>query len=324
MGDVNPRPRDLALDEAADWLLRLRQSPGDASLRAGFDAWLEVEPRHAEAWRLAVEAWSLSRAVGPADPVARRAALGLPVGRRPRWSRLAGWAVAAAAACLLAVASPSLLLRIRADHVTPAGVTRTVELPDGSSIRLDTASAVALDYGPQVRRVTLLSGRAYFDVAADRARPFEVQAADVTVAVTGTAFDVGLGDAEVAVAVVAGAVHVAYAGTGGPGDAVLGPGQQLRVPRSGGAAEVAEVGGRAAAWRRGRLMSEGATVAELVDELRRYRPGVVLLVGDRLADRRVTGVFDLSDPVHALRAIVEPHEGRVRQIAPWLLVVSGE
>jgi transmembrane sensor len=79
-----------------------------------------------------------------------------------------------------------------------------------------------------------------------------------------------------------------------------------------------------ASWRDGRLMVDNVTVADVVEEFRRYYPGVILLRDQRLAARRVTGVFDLHDPVAGLRAVLQPYGGHLTTITPWLLLVSGD
>jgi transmembrane sensor len=61
-------------------------------------------------------------------------------------------------------------------------------------------------------------------------------------------------------------------------------------------------------------------MADVVDDLRRYFAGSIVLVDADLAARRVTGVYNLADPVGALRAIVGAHGGSVRQVSPWLLL----
>src|SRR3546814_11678062 len=101
---------------------------------------------------------------------------------------------AAAAACLAVVSAPTLLLMWQSDYRTGTGEMRNVTLSDGSSVTLDTGSAIAVNYGDGRRGVRLLAGRAWFDVAHDERHPFTVSAADARVRVTGTAFDVGLDD----------------------------------------------------------------------------------------------------------------------------------
>lgn len=47
-------------------------------------------------------------------------------------------------------------------------------------------------------------------------------------------------------------------------------------------------------------------------------------MGNKIGVQQLTGSYDLCDPVAALRLMVDPHGGRVTQISPWLIVVSGE
>ena len=78
------------------------------------------------------------------------------------------------------------------------------------------------------------------------------------------------------------------------------------------------------ASRGGRLVVDGATVAEVIDAVRRYHAGLILLRDTDLGARKVTGVFDLMDPVSALKAAVRPHGGRVREPIPSMLVVDAQ
>lgn len=74
---------------------------------------------------------------------------------------------------------------------TPKGGQFTVNLPDGSKVWLNAASSLtySLNLGASAREVTL-SGEAYFEVAADKARPFVVHSTHQDVKVLGTAFNV--------------------------------------------------------------------------------------------------------------------------------------
>jgi len=59
-----------------------------------------------------------------------------------------------------------------------------------------------------------------------------------------------------------------------------------------------------------------------VDELRDYFRGAILVTDGVLAAERVTGLYDLGDPAQTLRAIAMTHGATVRQISPWLLILS--
>jgi transmembrane sensor len=69
---------------------------------------------------------------------------------------------------------------------------------------------------------------------------------------------------------------------------------------------------------------DDASIAEVVDKLRRYHRGVILLADRALAARRIAGVYNLGSPVAALRAAVEPHGGSVRELTPYMLLVTGQ
>ena len=76
--------------------------------------------------------------------------------------------------------------------MTATGESRTVTLADGSQVNLSGGSAIGVDITSEERRVRLLSGEAFFDVAHDAARPFTVEAGEARIVVLGTAFDVAL------------------------------------------------------------------------------------------------------------------------------------
>ena len=305
--------------EAADWLMRLQASPDDATVRAGLDAWLAASDSHRRAWQSVERVWRLSGGLPMADVPPSGTVVDLPRARRAR--RALTIAVAALAACIALYFAPVLKLRLQADHMTSVAELREVTLEDGSVVHLDAGSAIAVRYGPTRREVALLAGRAFFEVTAARDRPFVVVAEDVTVTVTGTAFDVRSASDGVTVAVQSGTVEVCIEGSGIAG--ILTRGERLSVSR--GARQVArsEIGPQdVASWRERRLVVDGASLAEVVEELGRHHAGIIVVRDRSLADRRITGVFDLRRPVEALTAIARSQHGSVTEITPYVLVVS--
>ncbi len=63
-------------------------------------------------------------------------------------------------------------------------------------------------------------------------------------------------------------------------------------------------------------------LSEVVDQLRSYHQGWILLRDDNLAAERVTGLYNLDDPQAALEALVQPHGGRVQRWSPFVLVID--
>ena len=112
------------------------------------------------------------------------------------------------------------------------GVQRSLELPDGSVLRVDAASRVALTYRADLRQAQLLEGAAFFAVARDAARPFVVEAGPLRVTVLGTRFGVELEPDAVRVQVESGQVRVEHAATGR--SQLLQDSQSLRIPWTAG------------------------------------------------------------------------------------------
>lgn len=311
---------DSILEQAADWLFRLHAEPDDPETRNGLDAWIAADPRHARAWAVAGRAWAGTGAIGPVLTAEPAAPLVVPlrprVARSRRW-RVAGMALAAGIAALALM--PFVQIRLTADHWTGAAELREVTLADGSRVVLAGDSAMDSRLDGDRRTVSLLEGEAFFRVAHDRARPFVVRVPGATITVTGTAFDVDVTGNTVAVAVAEGSVSVAHAA----GEESLTPGGSLLIDRGTGtvhrrAIDPADV----AAWRGGRLVVADRPLESVIDTIRRNHSGAILVTGGGLDDRRVTGVYDLTDPARALRALVGPYGGTVRAVTPWLLVVS--
>ncbi|CAN5620092.1 FecR domain-containing protein [soil metagenome] len=311
-------------DEAADWLLRLQAAPDDPVARAEFQAWLSTSDSHRRAWQSVQRAWRLSGELAlPQQPSPHAALSAVPAKARPRRVRLAlGLAVAAVAGMAMFSFAPFLSLWLQADHLTGVAELREITLEDGSVIVLDAGSAIAIRHGAERRAVTLLAGSAFFRVLPARDRPFVVVADDVTVTVTGTAFDVRSGAGGVSVAVQSGTVEVAVAGRVHHADTLAG-GERLDVSRATRQVARAEIAPQdVALWRERRVVVDGAPLAEVVDELRRHYGGLIVIRDASLASRRVTGVFDLRHPADALEAIARSQHGSVTRIGQFLLVLS--
>lgn len=325
--------RDPAWDEALDWLLALQERPEDARLRAELETWLTADPRHRAAYGKAQRVWTLTGAAAP-RPAAQEAAGGAvvsfksnrPAARR-RW-RAAGslaagsLAAGALAACLafLVLLGPVQRLLDGADLSSPTGELVARTQPDGSIITLNADSAIRTDFTGDHRQVVLMAGEAFFQVTPDKTRPFTVQAGDTVVTVTGTAFGTRLDADDVMVEVEEGSVSVATAGR--PDPVRLKPGDRLSVGRSNGAVRVTAVpASHIAAWRRHLLIAEGERLGDVLDRIRPHYRGVVLATDAGLLDRPVSGVFDLRQPLEALRAAATARAASVYEITPLLALI---
>lgn len=320
---ASTREQSDEIERAMEWLLRRETRLGNPALEGEFQRWLEQSESHRKAYASVQSTWAeLGQLPVPALAVADmpRNVIHLPV-RSPRRFRWFAAAAAVAAACVLFVALPVLHRHLLADYTTGVAELREVILPDGSVVDLDAGSAIAVDYGDGDRRVTLLSGQAFFQVTRDTQRPFSVLAGEVTVVVTGTSFGVGKTATTVDVAVQSGSVEVLRNGER-LSDA-LAMGDRLVVDRTLQSVQRERTTPDAvASWRSRRLVVVDSAFGDIVETLGRRLPGA-LVVADRSLNRQaITGVFDLTHPVDALRTLAASQKATVTEVTPYLLIVS--
>lgn len=311
---------DLLRSEAVEWLVRINAAPQDSAARAGLEAWLASSEAHRRAYRSVERVWMLSGVLPLAAPSSSHGVVELSRVRRTR--RAWGIAAAAFAACVALWFLPTLRLHFEADHLTGVAELRELTLEDGSIVYLDAASAIAVRYDKGRREVELLAGQAFFKVVSARDRPFVVTAGNVAVTVKGTAFDVGSSRDGVSVAVQSGTVEVLVSGSERNVLSTLMRGERMVVDRQGAFTRSQVSPEDVASWREHRLVVDGATLGEVVDELGRHHRGVIVVSDRSLADRRITGVFDLRRPLEALHTVARTQHGSVLEISPYLTIVS--
>ncbi len=309
-------PEDKLFEEAFDLLIRLKNDPANPVTHELLKKWRARSAAHEAVWSEAVTIHSMANKVVRKRHAAEQETNG--VSRRTLLLGIGAAAVATGAGLMF---GPALLLQAQADHLTATGEMRRITLPDGSRITLGPDSAIRSAMNVDGRRVELLAGMAYFEVEPDSTRPFQVVAGDLIVTVVGTAFDLSMDADTTSVAVDHGLVDVTI-GTAAP-DQNLSAGQWLSLDQGTGAVERGErEAGQVAAWRDGVLVAQGETVAAVVARIARWQPGRVVIADSALGNQRISGVYNLDKPLNALRAVVGPHGGKVREVTPWLTVIS--
>ncbi len=179
-------------------------------------------------------------------------------------------------------------------YATGPNETRTVSLTDGSSVRLDRNTRLAVA-DTRDRTVRLDAGAAYFDVRHDPDRQFEIISGDFKVHYLGTRFSVSRGAAQISVAVAEGLVEVRYRNKTARS---LKAGQQLDASGRNEVVTVRRVDATSvASWRDGRLVYDDAPLALIVQDMSRYtrRP---VSVDPRISDLTFSGVLIIGDGSH--------------------------
>ncbi|SED61229.1 FecR family protein [Rhodobacter sp. 24-YEA-8] len=304
---------DPVADQALDWFVNLRNEAPSARASQAFADWLAEDSRHADEFLRLEDMWGapgFRDAVLAAAP-AQSGVFGLRsasrAAGRSAWPRMARAGVAAAAVFMLALGiwqGPHLWRIWHSDFYTVAGEQANLTLPDGSTMILNTASAVAIDFADGRREIRLLEGEAWFGVIPDTSRPFRVTGQYGTVTVTGTKFSLRLGADHDTVVLEEGRVEVAGSGAVAP-PVTLEPEQMIFLGPSGLSQVQAADSASALAWRQGRILFDETPLSTVVDELQRYRSGTVMMMNSAVAGMAVSGNYRLDDVETAMRILAE-------------------
>jgi transmembrane sensor len=314
MSEAWTRGDDARQASAADWLVRLQAPDLGEAEAAEFDAWISDSPANAAAYDAAL---SVMLEIGAAaDDILEK----LQTAPVRRTSAVRGWiaagGVAAAATIALAVIPFGALAPTTQSFATAKGEHRTVKLADGSSIELNGGSRLSVTLGAHERQVSLPEGEALFDVAADKARPFLINAGDRTVRVVGTRFDVRHRGDDLSVTVERGVVEVRSAEGLGGRVWRLHPGQRLDTAQGAPTVQLTAVDPKQVeSWRTGRLIYRDQPLGDVVADLNEQFAKPIVLQEPALAQIRVSGVLVLDDQDAVIR--------RLALLAPIKALPSG-
>ncbi|MEN5146980.1 FecR family protein [Brevundimonas diminuta] len=309
-------------EAAAHWLVRLDQDDLSAAEEAAFDAWLDETEAHRVAYDHACEAWDVVDDVAH-EPTMQALRASVMAGSRPVRRQRTMRIAAIAAGLVLAVGTGIWALNGSGVAAWFAGETRyatdvgerlDIVLADGTALTLNTDSRLAVRYRDDRREVRLDRGQAYFDVAHDPARPFQVEGGGRRVTALGTRFEVRVDPHAFSATLMQGSIAVdpLKPTTGAaPQRVVLTPGETLTA-RPGRQAVVADhVETAAPAWRHGLIAFEDEPLAAAVTELNRYSRHPIRLRDEQLNALTVSGVFKAGRPEGFIEAMTAFYPVRV-------------
>lgn len=287
--------KDLAR-EAARIFLRLTEQPNDANALAAKDAFLARGQAEQQIYSRMSQRWQTSKRHGK---------------RRRTRNLIAVLALITVGYFAYGPARITLLA-----DVTTGRTAEPVILASGDRVILDADSAISDETGEDERVVNLLEGAAIFQVSRGVER-FRVTAGGLEAVVLGTEFEVAYSGAAMLVAVAEGAVEVHAKGETWR----LEPGHRLTIGGSDTPEVVTVDPARIAAWRQDRFTAADMTLAELAAIIDRRLPGQVLITDTELAEVRVSGGVDLTQPLRALRALSAAAGAKIVAAPPLATVI---
>ncbi len=291
---TEPPANDALLQQALDWLTQQHSGEFSAAQQRQLAVWRKADAAHEQAWQQAQSLWqSMEGLRGRNIPGSQPLLPEIhprPI-RNSQSKRLSTLAIACS--ILLAVViplnyPPSLW---QADYVTAKGEQRSLTLADGSTITLNSDSAVSIHFDKNLRRVEVLQGEAFFAVAKAK-QPFVVTTSDGEVRAVGTAFAVQLRHADTQVELVEGKVELQDVSHQQHNRLIAGQSAQI----SNGQIHIdsSKAPENLALWREGYLQFDGLPLEQAIEQINRYRPGKVVLLNSALAKQRVSGLFRLD------------------------------
>lgn len=321
--------RRIALD-ARDWIVRLTSgNVSDAALQR-FKAWRDLSPQHRLAFEREKIFWQQLQSMdGEAGGPYPLAGSPVPVPRGIRRRAFMAGSGAIAATAIAAVSLPRLRDWWSADFETAVGEQAEIALPDGSVATLNTDSAIAVDFTPQLRLVTLLKGEAGFSVRTGSTSPFRVSTLGGNSDAQVTRFSVRSVEDVVTVTVEQGDVRVAgqVAPTAlydrAPGEVRLTANQQTSY-RAGErpATALAVDTDLVMAWRSGRLIFEGRAFSAAMAEIGRYVPERIVLGPLARPDIPVSAIFSTRNAYDAVQALAKTQGLTARRIPGVLIILT--
>ncbi|QOT82000.1 FecR family protein [Cupriavidus basilensis] len=313
--------------QAWSWLRLLTSGDAKALDAQRFRRWVQASPAHQAAYSTVKLRWDAIEA--PARELQRlkpeAAVLHKRVPGAPQWSRRAflGAAASAAAAGGVAVVYPPLglwpaLAEWDADDQTRAGEQRTLMLAASVSVTLNTRTSVRRQMnGGETVGLDLINGEAAVDLNG-AGRVFAVAAGAGNSLAESGQFEVRNLDGRVCVTCIGGSVRVEHPA----GSRTLKAGQQTiydaKALSGVGNVNLADV----SAWRKGLLVFNQTRLSDVLDEINRYRPGLVLLVNDSVRNKPVSGRFVIASLDVALWQLQEVFGLNARVLPGGLLVLS--
>lgn len=312
-------------EEASRWFTELKRSSITAQALHDFREWRR-DAANAAAFAEVERMWDaagslaerpLIKAATDATLARRPARPATPVRRFP----IVPMAMGLASLALVSGGALVAVARYEPTYATKVGGQRLEQLSDGSRVRLNTDTKLRVKFHGDERRIALIRGEAFFDVAPDAARPFIVETDGAQVRALGTKFEVRRDAQSVRVTLVEGRVEVSKSGAGSK--ATLKPNETVTINARGVTAPRSTDAAQDSSWTTGRLTFRGAPLRSAISEINRYsQTKIVLPTESPLAAEPVSGQFEPGDTetfvaaVEAIFPLEAQTEGREIRLRP--------
>jgi len=315
MTDTHSKQLIFIQQQAAQWHAMLGRTDFTTQDSIDFKHWLEKDPEHELAYSQCLLVAEMTAGLIEDEDIKHEVdRLVSPLENRKKFILLQPQCLMKIAIALILTIGLSLAINnsYTKSYTTEVGEQRLVRLNDGSSVLLNTDTKISVRYQKGIRSITLNHGEAYFTVAKNPSRPFEVTAGTSLTRALGTQFSVALIQPlaihkieidkdynQVAIAVTEGIVEV-EANTDkqqqviaklSVGDAITFSDQKLtNIPKV-SPANIKRIN----AWQQRKIYFNNNTLAEAIAEYNRYSPTKFYILDKELEPEKISGLFNVGD-----------------------------
>ena len=293
------------LEQANQWLLHLQENPENEQLLAEFQHWLDEDEKHEACYLEAVLLWQeIDAATCELQTEERQKAIQqntlnqttstlekIPL-KRHVFSKPIALSAAFLSLVLLTVLVLPKHIWLQPDIATGIAQQQTRTLSDGSILHLNGQSGVNIHFSEASRTVELLYGEAFFEVASDSERPFQVIAQDVSAQAIGTAFNIKYLDVGIETTLTEGKLKLELATQK---SLILRAGERVLWHDSEGTQRSQGHSLYLPDWKRGLLRLDNMPLVDVLTRLNRQYPVTLKLVNPALANKPIKGVLPLND-----------------------------
>lgn len=290
-------------EEASRWFTVVTNPSISVADIHAFRLWRE-DPANDAAFSKVERMWGSAKTLAedPDIKAATQAALRARPPRKVRTFDVRPMAISFASLVVLGGGALIAVNQLQPTYQTQVGGQRLEVLSDGSRVRLNTDTKIKVAFSDDKRRIELLRGEAFFEVAHDADRPFIVDTGEAQVRALGTKFDVRRDNGAVRVTLIEGRVQVRHDDQ--PETATLAPNQTVTVTAAGVSQPRATDAMSASSWTTGRLTFTGVPLKDAIREVNRYsKRKIVLNPSDPIGDELVSGQFEPGDTGNFLAGV---------------------
>ena len=228
-----------------------------------------------------------------------------------------GWYAAAVAAVALVMVLAFLRYEPKIVYETTYAQTKTVQLPDGSTVMLNANSRISFQEGWNSRepREVKLEGEAYFEVVHTQSnQPFRVQVEDgVAIEVLGTSFNVYHRIADTKVVLNSGKISLSVPNAGSEGKILMNPGELVEF-KSNKLSRREVDASLYVAWTKSKLILDHTSLREIIQLLNDNYGMDVRVDNNALLNQTISGSMPMPSAENSVEQLAKAFRLKVTKV----------